>query len=94
MHSVQDTLVNFLEIAVASNATVSQVEDLFHSDHLSRDRAPDVLHTGGVSRHHSMYAPTAWPIILAGVVQPDVLCRLVNVCADTDDELDALRATI
>jgi hypothetical protein len=90
MHSVQDT-GEFLEIAVASNATVGQVEDLFHSTICPVISRPTYFTLEVCRGIIQMYAPTAWPIILSGVVQPDVLCRLVNVCADTDNELDALR---
>jgi hypothetical protein len=85
------TLLNVLQIAIAGNATVDEVEHLFHKTicpviarptYFTLDVCRGIIH---------MYASTTWPIILAGVVQPDVLCRLVNVCGDDTNELDALR---
>lgn len=85
------TLLNVLQIAVAGNATVDEVEQLFHKTICPMIARPTYFTLDVCRGIIHMYAPTTWPIILAGVVQPDVLCRLANVCADDSNELDALR---
>jgi sphingomyelin phosphodiesterase len=85
------TLLNVLEIAIAGNATVDEVEHLFHKTICPLIARPTYFTLEVCRGIIHMYAPTTWPIILSGVVQPDVLCRLINVCGDDTNELDALR---